>query len=804
VFPTDKDFNRRAARVAESGDPDDRERVAQRFDRGGHGVLTPVGGERTPAARVMRPPSWSASVPLTPSCTPVPDIDEHSSGPWATPPRLGTAPPSTEEVARVDTPQPAAAAVVDSSPGADVVALLPHPYAVLDADGACVQANASGHELVSAAANAGVELGRGAASEVVHFEAMRRWYRIDRKCAARPGGGLLTHVFATDVTELRRAEAREADRLALTRSVSGLARLDDVLVEVVQFVERYLSAAICVARVRSAGSVHVATTDRVPVGIGDRARRDLALGEWLPAGVTDPARPLFVGSAGDDPGGSPYGDLADGLGLGVRTSVPIASASGAVLGVLDVLSRAPLSPGPEGLAHVVGAAHLASIAIDQRERRTQLAYQARTDLLTHLPNRFELEALLERAIVSSASTGGVVGMLVVGLDRFKQVNDTFGHAQGDALLCAVAARLRAVVGPGVIVGRAGGDEFGVVLPSLPDPGAATDVAQDIIAALRQPIALGESRVTTTATIGIATAPEDAADARDLVRAANSALHDAKRSARGTYRFFAPTSREGAVQRIELETALREAVHRQELELHVQPQIDTRTGAIVGLEALARWDHPTLGAIPPSTFIALAEESHLIDEIGQWAFEASCAMLRAWCDAGGPPIRVGVNVSPNQLSRGDFLARVAQAAARAEVDPAMIEIEITESAMVDDIDAIVPKLEALRKLGFSVSIDDFGTGYSNLAYLQRLPIDRVKIDRIFVGGIDDAPDADPSCARIVKAIVDIARTLDLEVVAEGVETKAQLNFLRYAGCDVVQGFLYHRPMPVLDAIARFCP
>jgi diguanylate cyclase (GGDEF)-like protein/PAS domain S-box-containing protein len=430
----------------------------------------------------------------------------------------------------------------------------------------------------------------------------------------------------------------------------------------------------------------------------------------------------------------------------------------------------------------------------RKQAESRLQELATHDTLTGLPNRVLLHERLQQ-MLQDCSPGRSVAVMFLDLDRFKEVNDSFGHEYGDVLLCEVAARLRRVLRPADVVARLGGDEFVVVADcsggSTGSPGAAAAIAAKLLEVLTAPVSVGAQDVVVGASIGISMFPRDAATRELLFQTADTAMYRAKAEGRNRYRFFEPEMTVAARARMALELSLRPALAREEFELHYQPRVDLRSMAVVGMEALLRWRHPQQGMVPPQQFIGIAEETGLINPIGRWVLREACRQTRRLIDEFGRPIRVSVNVSARQLAQPGFAAEVREALADAGLAPSALELELTESALIEDLERTAVMLGELQALGVKLAVDDFGTGYSGLAYLRRLPIDVLKLDRSFV--LQD--DGRISAFDFVKAFVDMAHALHLSVVAEGVETAEVLDFLRAASCDEAQGYLLGRPLPL---------
>ncbi len=428
------------------------------------------------------------------------------------------------------------------------------------------------------------------------------------------------------------------------------------------------------------------------------------------------------------------------------------------------------------------------------------------DTLTGLPNRESFRRRLVALLDTARSSDRPLAMLYIDLDNFKRINDTLGHGIGDELLCVAAERLRfslrahdevaraSVPAGRSVLARLGGDEFVVILTDLIAPADASVVAQRVINALMKPMQLDAHEILITPSVGIAVFPTDGGSADELSRHADLAMYFAKRKGPGQFAFYDPMMSAGALQRLTIETKLRGALEREELWLQYQPQFDLQTGLIAGVEALLRWTAPDIGAVPPSEFIPIAEATGMIFPIGEWVLRTACAQQRAWVGEGLPSINMAVNVSACQFTSPQFPALVAKVLEESGIDPAVLELEITESALMDDDARSMKSLKELKALGVMLSIDDFGTGYSNLARLRELPVDRLKIDRSFVAHIATRS----SDSTIAEVIIAMAKTLKLEVVAEGVEDFQQLLQLQEHQCHLAQGYLLSRPLRASEA------
>ena len=382
-----------------------------------------------------------------------------------------------------------------------------------------------------------------------------------------------------------------------------------------------------------------------------------------------------------------------------------------------------------------------------------------------------------------------LAVLFLDVDRFKHINDSLGHAIGDRLLQSVAQRLLACVRSSDTVSRQGGDEFVILLSEVTHAQDAAVSAEKILLALSTPHRIDQHDLHLTASIGIVTYPDDGTDAETLMKNADSAMYHAKDSGRNNYQFFKPDMNVRAVERQSLEDGLRHAMERQEFVLHYQPKMNLETGAIIGVEALIRWHHPQRGLVPPAQFIPIAEECGFIVPIGQWVLREACRQARAWQDAGLPPMRIAINISAVELRAKDFVAGVRAILTETGLEPRYLELELTETFLMQDSKSTAAVLQALKDMGVQLALDDFGTGYSSLSYLKRFPIDTLKIDQSFVR--DLTTDADD--ASIVSAVISMGKSLHMRVVAEGVETREQLAFLQEQSCPEGQGYYFSRPV-----------
>ena len=418
--------------------------------------------------------------------------------------------------------------------------------------------------------------------------------------------------------------------------------------------------------------------------------------------------------------------------------------------------------------------------------------QALHDPLTGLPNRALFRDRVEHGLARGRWRRQQIAVVFLDLDRFKPINDTWGHHVGDQVLVDMAGRLRRTIREGDTVARLGGDEFAILIEDLDDPAEVTRIARRVLESMREPVLVRGRPIPLRVSLGIALSDGPIADVDALIRDADIAMYTAKKRGGSRYVLFEESMRAGVADRLELEMELRRALTQEQFEVHYQPTVSLATGAIVGAEALLRWNHPTRGSVSPAVFIPLAEETGTIVPIGRWVLEQACQQARKWQDAfpARTPISLSVNVSPIQLGRDDFVEDVARILTAANVCPSDITLEITEGALMEDTDASTLALDRLKALGVRLAIDDFGTGYSSLNYLQRMPIDILKIDRSFVERIERGGDE----LAFARAIVELARSLSLRTIAEGIELEEQAHCLGQLGCDLGQGFLYAKAVP----------
>ncbi|MCC6366138.1 MAG: EAL domain-containing protein [Bryobacterales bacterium] len=641
------------------------------------------------------------------------------------------------------------------------------------------------------------------ASYPCHSPRKKRWFMLRVTCYEGPGPARLVvahenitapkaaqlrasryskeleaakRLLTAQANDLAKAEAIETGRNRILELIARNEILNTVLHEIALLVERQQPGVSCAVVTRPQELPVVSATHTMP---GERLRYLTANALSMLAALREDTAPGLMRlqeavREADHDFANPF------------LSVPILQGGvpRGYLAITDLQSAA--APQPSVLFE--RAASVAAVAIDHASLYEKLSFQAHHDALTEVPNRILFHERLQQAI-SSGKRGNIpFGVLMLDLDRFKQVNDTYGHHAGDILLRQWARRLVRMTRPSDTVARLGSDEFVVLLNRCQSAEAAETVARRICLAFRRPFQVLEQELQVTCSIGVSFFPQDGTDPVALIRNADTALYEAKNKGRNTWLRYDPVPGSAVNERAEIERCLRHAICKDELRLHYQLQFDAYR-RVAGVEALLRWNSSELGNVPPARFIPVAEQSGLIIPIGAWVLTQACSQWKRWQGAGFRAVRMGVNVSTLQLCKGEFASTVARILDETGMEPAHLELEVAESSMMNDMEEAITGIGKLRALGVKVSIDDFGTGYSSLSYLQRLPVDAVKIDRSFIRDLGEGPS---NAASVVQAMITLARNLKLKVVAEGVETEEQLRMLENLKCDVAQGYLLHRP------------
>lgn len=518
------------------------------------------------------------------------------------------------------------------------------------------------------------------------------------------------------------------------------------------------------------------------------SKTTVRLGEGLPGSAAAAREPVWIEDIDRSDNFPRARWRAD---LGVRSGFAFPIVQGDTVHAVCEFFTPDVSPPDSALLELTG--HIAGLLGQamERERAAERIHRlAFHDPLTGLPNRRLFQDRLDVALAQATAHGRSVAVLFLDLDRFKVVNDTMGHEMGDLLLTTVADRLASCVCGADTLARTGGDEFVILIPEAPDAEMVDGLAARILDLMREPVRLGAKRVYVTCSIGAAVYPEGGADASDLLRNADTALYSAKQAGRERFAVYSPEMTMRVEETLRMETSLRDAIASQQFVVHYQPQVDIASGRIIGMEALVRWEHPELGVISPVKFIPLAEETGMILPLGEWVLRTACRDAAQWNRESPEPLRVSVNLSLRQLEQSDLVDRVRRALEDFGLPPELLDLEITESVASRDIASTRTLMLELRDLGVHLSLDDFGTGYSSLSHLSSLPMNTVKIDRSFVRTLLEAP----KNAAIARSIIHMAHSLDLRVVAEGVEEAEQLEFLESNRCDLVQGYLYSPPVP----------
>ena len=611
-------------------------------------------------------------------------------------------------------------------------------------------------------------------------------------------------LIVADISERKRAELRQNIQNAITALLADAQSVEDVMPRVIQ--------TLCEGLGWVAGARRgVLSQDELP---GHAEAWSIAVPEIASfiqgsAPGIDPVaeehagllrrvgatgKPVWLADLAEEPA---FARGAHALAAGLKSALvlPIL-VGGEFFGIIELFACA-VRPRDEEIVQVateIGSQIGQFIARKQAE--SHLTFFANHDALTGLPNRAMFNQRLTQALARAQRFGKMVATLFVDLDRFKEINDTLGHDAGDRLLKQVAVRLRDCLREGDTVGRQGGDEFVVLIEDVADPSQVTGVVQKIIATVAQPYLLATHERNVTASIGISIFPNDGHDQQTLLKNADIAMYRAKEQGRNNFQFYSAQMNLHSFERRALETSLRRAVERREFVVHYQPRADLKSGRIAGVEALVRWQHPDLGMVLPAQFVAMAEETGLIVPIGEWVLRTACTDAQKWIAQGLPPVSVAVNLSPVQFARDGLHSVVAQVLRETGLDPASLEVEITESTLMRNADRAADVLQQLSALGVRVAIDDFGTGYSSLSFLKRYPISSVKIDQTFIHGIPGDKDDD----AITRAVIAMAHSLELRVVAEGVETREQYRFLQDHHCDEMQGHYYSKPVDAA-ALAR---
>jgi diguanylate cyclase (GGDEF)-like protein/PAS domain S-box-containing protein len=610
--------------------------------------------------------------------------------------------------------------------------------------------------------------------------------------------GSVGRIFGTlqDITERKMAERLELDSNHILRMIVQDEPLTEILDRIVTTLERQ--------RPEARGCIYLVQDDRIQVAAPGRGPQGLHNAmEGLPVGPDAGCcglsaylgQPIVAEDITDGPFSRNYKEAVLLHNIRACVSAPILSGKGSVLGAIALHYDKPYETSDDDLKLVEKMGQLATLALEQNYLSELLTHQAQHDSLTGLLNREALNQSLKRYVNHAVRHGDKGAFFLIGLDRFKRVNDSMGHQIGDLLLTQVAERLKGCTRNSDILARTGGDEFVLVLLNIKDNREAVGAtAKRILDRLSMPYRVSDHQLHVGASIGICFFPDDAASPEAVIKNADIAMYVAKNDGGNRYQRYSEQMNIAVIERLETENNLRTAIDANQFELHYQPQCNLADGKLTALEALIRWNHPELGRIPPDRFIPVAEESRLIIPIGEWVIRQACRQNAEWQRQGHPPVRVAVNVSSVQITENDFADIVQRILEETGLDPRWLEVEITESVLLRDRDVVRRNLGRLKGIGIATTIDDFGTGYSSITYLRQMPLDCLKIDRSF---IRDMVGDDPAALRnqaLVKAFISLAQNLNLTVVAEGVETPDQRRFLIQLGCEIGQGYLFSAPAP----------
>ncbi|QRI64290.1 EAL domain-containing protein [Shinella sp. PSBB067] len=627
---------------------------------------------------------------------------------------------------------------------------------------------------------------------------------LTSKLPVRDAGGEVIGIvgIARDITGRKRSESLHLGQAHLLKMIALGAPLAEVFSSLILLIEAHVPDV--------AGSILLLAPDGRHIVNGAAPNLEPAYSSLIDGVEIGPAagscgtamwrgEPVIVSDIETDPLWADFKAIVAPYGYRACWSSPIRSYQGKVLGSFALYSRTPGEPSADCMKLVGMATHIAGIAIERKEAEDSIQFMAHHDTLTGLPNRSMLDERIASAIEAADECGGTLTLAFLDLDNFKLVNDSLGHHAGDELLKIVAARMKDCVRAGDSIVRLGGDEFVVLVGGARGDEKVGECLQAVRRAVAEPVEIGGRSFQVTCSMGVAAYPEHGRNATELMARADAAMYRAKEIGRDAMQVFTAELANRAHEKLVQQEELRRALARSELFLQYQPQMDLSNGRIFAVEALIRWRHPERGLVAPGDFIPLAEETGLIGPIGDWTLREACRQNKAWQVSGLPPIVVSVNVSARQFQEKDWVERVAAALSESGLEARYLELELTESMIMEDVQQAVETMHRLERLGVHLAIDDFGTGYSSLASLKRFPVGRLKIDRSFVR---DLPD-DGDDAAIARAVISLAHSLHLRVIAEGVETREQIDFLREAGCDEIQGFYLSRPIDARALQAILC-
>ncbi len=605
-----------------------------------------------------------------------------------------------------------------------------------------------------------------------------------------------------DITARKLTEILESDKNRVMQQIIGKQTLDNIFLAITRLLERQRPqsrAAICqVGEQRISRMV----SSSLPYAFCESiAGAELSVENGTCAAAAFLGQPVIAENVAETTIWKKFRKDTLTHGIHSSASVPIVSGTGQILGTVALMRGDIYKATAADIALMEHMANLVGLAIEQHLLSEQLYHQARHDFLTGLVNRATLAHWLRRILKQSIRSQISGAYLLIDLDRFKQINDSLGHHMGDLLLQEVADRLRKCIRECDVLSRVGGDEFVLVLAEVKERKDAVHAASRILKSFNKPFLIEGHEGRLEASIGISFFPQDGTDGNTLHKNADIAMYVAKNQGGNRFQFFDDKMHEAVIQRLQIENDLRKALERNEFELYYQPQLDLSSNNLIVMEALIRWNHPEKGSIAPDRFIPVAEESRLIIPIGQWVLREACRQNLEWQDQGFPPIRVAVNVSAVQFTETNFAESVRDVLAETGLDPYWLEVEITETVVLGDLEKACRDLTKLKELGVTTTLDDFGSGYSSITYLHQMPLDGIKIDQNFIRGIEIAlPLHDKSKNNnFVKAFANLAKNLCLNLVAEGIENEAQKTLLKSMGYTVGQGFLFSAPLSAADAM-----
>jgi len=642
----------------------------------------------------------------------------------------------------------------------------------------------------------------GLQEKTVSADGVVKWLHSTKSPLRDERGQIIGIVgIARDITERRKLDNLRESEARMLEMIAVGERLETALDQVARHVEGQIPGVACSILLLDDEAVHLrhGAAPSLPSAFVE-AIDGVEIGPNVGSCGTAVYRreTVVVSDIATDPLWADSRHLALAHGYRSCASIPIFSQHGAVLGAFAMYAQSVRAPTDEELRIVNRGSRFAGIAIERKQTEDRIHFLATHDALTKLPVRSLFKDRVNQAMVEARETGGWASVAFVDLDNFKLVNDSLGHGAGDELLRHVATRIAASVRPGDLVARIGGDEFSILLADLP-PGADGLIVtlHNLRRAIAEPMQIKGHTIRVTCSIGVANFPDDGGNAEMLLANADAAMYRAKDLGRDNFQFYTPELNAQTQTKLMLQEQLRGAIAGSQFSLEYQPQVDLRTSRVFAVEALVRWNHPTLGLVSPGQFIPLAEEVGLIGQIGDWVLETACRQNQAWREAGLAPITMCVNVSARQFAQSDWVERVIATLERSRLDPNSLELELTESLIMRDVGKAIATMQRLRARGVQFSIDDFGTGYSSLSALKNFPVSRLKIDKSFIHDIGAASDNDRAVAG---AVISLGHKLNLRVIAEGVETLEQLTFLRENECDEMQGYHFSKPVGA-DEIGR---